>query len=92
MFGRESEQQTPLSTPSHSRGESQSSTSQPQTTETMKDILEPEIPTQGLGNELLVGHGTLPSNSLPNLATPLNQMLQAAFSILLLLLHCLYGY
>ncbi|XP_014855809.1 PREDICTED: GDNF family receptor alpha-4-like [Poecilia mexicana] len=92
MFGRESEQQTPLSTPSHSGGDRQSSTYQPQTTETMGNILEPIIPTQALGNELLVGHDTLPSNSLPNLAPPLNQMLQAAFSILLLLLHCLYGH
>uniref|UniRef100_A0A3B3XXY5 GDNF/GAS1 domain-containing protein n=1 Tax=Poecilia mexicana TaxID=48701 RepID=A0A3B3XXY5_9TELE len=46
MFGRESEQQTPLSTPSHSGGDRQSSTYQPQTTETMGNILEPIIPTQ----------------------------------------------
>ncbi|KAM4585650.1 GDNF family receptor alpha-4 [Fundulus diaphanus] len=86
MFGRESEQQTPLSTTTQSREESRSSTSQPQTIETMRNILEPVIPTQILGNELLVGHGTLPSNSLPNLAPPLGQM------VLLLLLHCLYGH
>ncbi|XP_038137317.1 GDNF family receptor alpha-4 [Cyprinodon tularosa] len=92
MFGKELEQQTLLSTTSNNREDDQSSTSQPHSIETIRNILEKVIPTQALGNKLLVGHGTLPSNSLPNLAPTPSQMLQGAFSILLLFLHCICRY
>ncbi|XP_033488522.1 GDNF family receptor alpha-4 [Epinephelus lanceolatus] len=94
MFGSESDQQPTVSqsstpSPSHSSSENRSTASPPETIETMRNILDTIIPTQALGNELLVGQATLPSNSLPNSASPPSLMLQAAFSLLLLLLHLL---
>ncbi|KAM6923407.1 GDNF family receptor alpha-4 [Xenentodon cancila] len=89
-FGSESDQQpTPRqsSTPSNSRRDNSSSTSPPQTIETMRNILDTVIPTQALGNELLVGHNNLPSNSLPNLASSRSIVVNGALNVLLLLLH-----
>uniref|UniRef100_A0A1A8ITU9 GDNF family receptor alpha 4 n=2 Tax=Nothobranchius kuhntae TaxID=321403 RepID=A0A1A8ITU9_NOTKU len=94
MFETEPDQQSTLrqtSTPSHSRGENRSSTSQPETIETMSNILDAAIPTQVLGNELLVGHATLPSSGHPNSASSHSLMFEAAFHIVLLLLHLLSG-
>ncbi|XP_053284346.1 GDNF family receptor alpha-4 [Pleuronectes platessa] len=92
-FGSESEPQPTLSQPSTpgpglSSTENRSTTSPPQTVETVRNLLDTFIPTQALGNELLVGQATLSPNSLPNSASPPCLMLQAAF-ILLLLLHLL---
>ncbi|XP_004545862.1 GDNF family receptor alpha-4 isoform X1 [Maylandia zebra] len=92
MFGRESDQQpthSQYSTTSQGRRENSSTTSPPGTIETMRNILDTIIPTQVLGNELLVGHSTMSSNSLLNAASPHSLMLQAAFSLLLLLLQIL---
>lgn len=47
------------------------------------------ISFQVLGNELLVGHSTMSSNSLLNAASSHSLMLQAASSLLLLLLQIL---
>lgn len=44
------------------------------------------VSSQALGNDLLVAQSTLSSNSLANSAPPLNPMIQAALSALLLLL------
>ncbi|KAM9741782.1 GDNF family receptor alpha-4 [Menidia menidia] len=78
-------------TPRQDRRENRSSTSTPVTIEMMKNSLDTVGPTQALGNELLVGLTTLPSNSLPNSATHCSLMLEAVFSINLLLpvLHVL---
>ncbi|TMS17085.1 GDNF family receptor alpha-4 [Larimichthys crocea] len=94
MFGSESDQQPTLSqtstpSPGYSNTENRSTTSAQETIETMRNILDTIIPTQALGNELLVGQSTLPSNSLPISASPPSLMLQAAFGLLLLLLHLL---
>ncbi|KAM9377430.1 GDNF family receptor alpha-4 [Pholidichthys leucotaenia] len=93
MFGRESDQQPTLSqysTPIQGRIENRSITSVPETIETMRNNLDKVIPTQIPGNELLVGHSTLPTDSLFGSASPHSIMLlQAAFSFLLLLLHLL---
>ncbi|XP_026213029.1 GDNF family receptor alpha-4 [Anabas testudineus] len=94
MFGRETGQQPTLSqssTPSssHSGRENRSGTSTQGTIETMRNSLNTIIPTEALGNELLVGQPTLPSNSLPNSASSPILMRQAAFSLLPLLLHLL---
>ncbi|XP_041654172.1 GDNF family receptor alpha-4 [Cheilinus undulatus] len=93
-FGSESDQQPSVrqpSTPSptYSSRENRSTASPQETTETMRNILDAAIPTQALGNELLVGQSTLPSDSLQNSASPPSSMLQAAFGLLLLLLHLL---
>ncbi|XP_067455861.1 GDNF family receptor alpha-4 [Thunnus thynnus] len=93
-FGSEPDQQPTLSqsstpSPDHSSRESKSSTSQPENLETMRNIMDTIIPTQAMGNELLVGQSTLPTNSLPKSASPPSLMLQAAFSLLSLLLHLL---
>ncbi|KAM4555464.1 GDNF family receptor alpha-4 [Odontesthes bonariensis] len=92
MFGSELDPQLSLrqsSTPSQDRRGHKSSTSAPETVETMKNSLDTVIPTQALGNEQLVGQATLPTNSLPNSAAHSSIMLEAAFNILLLLLHLL---
>ncbi|XP_056295434.1 GDNF family receptor alpha-4 [Pseudoliparis swirei] len=93
-FGSESDQQPTVSQssspgPGHSSRENRSTASPPDTIETMKNILDTIIPTQALGNELLVGQSTLSSNSLSNSASAPSLLLQAAFSLLLLLLHLL---
>ncbi|XP_042274181.1 GDNF family receptor alpha-4 [Thunnus maccoyii] len=93
-FGSEPDQQPTLSqsstpSPDHSSRENKSSTSQPENLETMRNIMDTIIPTQAMGNELLVGQSTLPTNSLPKSASPPSLMLQAAFSLLSLLLHLL---
>ncbi|XP_074530203.1 GDNF family receptor alpha-4 [Halichoeres trimaculatus] len=94
-FGSESDQQPSVSQPTTPRPttpssrENRNTTSPRETLETMRNIIDAIIPTQALGNELLVGQPTLPSSSLPNSASPSSLMLQAAISLLLLLLHLL---
>ncbi|KAK5864543.1 hypothetical protein PBY51_015780 [Eleginops maclovinus] len=93
-FGSESDEQPTVSqssapSPGYSSRETRSTASPPETIETMRNILDTIIPTQALGNELLVGQSTLPSNSLPISASPPSLMLQAALCLLLLLFHLL---
>ncbi|XP_029917956.1 GDNF family receptor alpha-4 [Myripristis murdjan] len=94
-FGSELDQQPTLSQSSppslgHDGGEKQSTTSPHNAMETMRNILDTIIPTQAMGNEQLLGSSTLPSNRLPNSASPPRLMPQAAFtSLLLLLFHLL---
>ncbi|KAJ4946428.1 hypothetical protein JOQ06_024095 [Pogonophryne albipinna] len=93
-FGSESDQQPTVSqasmpSPGSSSRETRSTASPQETIETMRNILDTIIPTQALGNELLVGQSTLPSNSFPISASPPSLMLQAALCLLLLLFHLL---
>uniref|UniRef100_A0A8C5H0X9 GDNF family receptor alpha-4-like n=1 Tax=Gouania willdenowi TaxID=441366 RepID=A0A8C5H0X9_GOUWI len=94
MFGSDAEQQptrlSQQSTPGNSRREN-NSTSPQQTTESTRNVLDTVLPTQALGNELLVGHSTLPFNSLPNSSSAHSPMPRSAFSFLLVLLHFLYN-
>ncbi|XP_075868112.1 GDNF family receptor alpha-4 isoform X1 [Nelusetta ayraudi] len=92
MFGSESDVQRTLGTsgsvgPSLSSRENRSTASPQDTVKTMRNFLDTVIPTQALGNELLVGQSTLPTNSLPASASPPSIMLQTASGLLLLLLH-----
>ncbi|XP_057707214.1 GDNF family receptor alpha-4 isoform X1 [Corythoichthys intestinalis] len=87
-FGSESDQQP---TAGHSntlspalRGrENRSSTSSPENTVTRRNILDTKIPTQAMGNELLVGQVTLSSKSLPNAASLHGLLPSTAISLLL---------
>ncbi|XP_040030962.2 GDNF family receptor alpha-4 [Gasterosteus aculeatus] len=95
-FGSESDQlptviQSGTPVPSPGSREHRNTASPPDSIETMKNILDSIIPTQALGNELLVGQSTLSSNSHSNSASPPSAWLQAAFSLLLLLLHLLHN-
>ncbi|KAM3612199.1 uncharacterized protein V6R79_004488 [Siganus canaliculatus] len=93
-FGREPDQQPTLGqssslSPGLINREQGSTISPQEAIETMRNILDTIIPTQVLGNELLVGQPTLSSNSLPVSASPPSLMLQAASALLLLFLHLL---
>ncbi|XP_034037827.1 GDNF family receptor alpha-4 [Thalassophryne amazonica] len=95
-FESESDQQLPPSqssapNPGYDSRENRTTTSPPDILQTMRNILDTIIPTQVMGNELLVGQSTLPSNSLPNSAAPPCLIIQAAYSLLVLLLHVLHN-
>ncbi|XP_061747628.1 GDNF family receptor alpha-4 [Nerophis ophidion] len=82
-FGSQSDRRpTPGPSGATSR-ESRSTTSPPEIIVTVRNILDAKIPTQAIGNELLVAHSTLPSNGLPNSACPLQLLPPAAVSFLL---------
>ncbi|XP_054647609.1 GDNF family receptor alpha-4 [Dunckerocampus dactyliophorus] len=94
VFGSESEQQPTVgqsstTSPNHGSKENRSTTSPPETVVTMRNILDTKIPTQAIGNELLVAQSTLSSNGIPNSASPLRLLPPAAVSILLF--HLLDG-
>ncbi|XP_068596772.1 GDNF family receptor alpha-4 [Brachionichthys hirsutus] len=80
------------SAPSPGSRENRNATSLQETTETTRNILDTIIPTQALGNELLVGQSTLPSDSLSTSASSPSLMLQAAFGLLLWLLLLINGH
>ncbi|XP_067103954.1 GDNF family receptor alpha-4 [Osmerus mordax] len=66
-------------------GFSVSASSLPAMAETIRNVLDPVIPTQATGNEPLWGDSTIPSNGLPNVAPTLTPMPPSAFAGLLLL-------
>ncbi|XP_077434003.1 GDNF family receptor alpha-4 [Vanacampus margaritifer] len=87
-FGSESGQQPTAGhsntlSPDLRRRENRSTTSPPESILTRGYILDTKIPTQAMGNELLVGQSTLPSNSLPNAASPLGLLPPVTISLLL---------
>ncbi|KAM8847753.1 GDNF family receptor alpha-4 [Synchiropus picturatus] len=93
-FGSESHQQPTISqsstaNPGHNRRKHRNSTTAPDTKENMWNILETKLPTEAMGNDLLVAQSTLSSNSLPSSASSPSTMLQAAFTLLLLPFHWL---
>ncbi|XP_046877294.1 GDNF family receptor alpha-4 [Hypomesus transpacificus] len=73
-------------------GFSGSTSSLPAMAETIRNVLDPVIPTQATGNEPLWGDSTIPSNGLPNVAPTLTPMPPSAFAGLLLLSMLFHGH
>lgn len=87
MFGGESEQQTLLSTPRHSGGDSRNSTSQTQTIETMRNILESVQPTQVSTPSVIITKAAPQIQKSENPSGPKSRIMQKCYKPTLKKIH-----